>query len=70
MTLPSLPFAEGTYSIDFICRGAEWGYLDLWLEEVTFNVVDSQPGASPVSLRASDELGAVVLEDTSFEVLR
>jgi lipopolysaccharide transport system ATP-binding protein len=70
VTVPSLPFAEGTYSIDFICRGSELGYLDVWFEDVMFNVVDAQPGASPVSLRASDELGAVVLEDSSFEALR
>ena len=62
--------AEGTYSIDFICRGSEMGYLDIWFEDVTFNVVDTQPGASPMRLRASDELGTVVIEDASFEVLK
>ena len=69
VTLPSLSLAEGTYSIDFICRGSEMGYLDIWFEDVTFNVVDTQPGASPMRLRASDELGAIVLEDASFEAL-
>jgi homopolymeric O-antigen transport system ATP-binding protein len=65
--LPSLSLAEGMYLVDFICRIPGRGHVDTWFEDVTFNVVDAQPGLSPVSLRATDELGSVVLADATFD---
>jgi hypothetical protein len=67
VTLPVLRLAEGTYSVDFVCRLPGLGHLDVWPEDVSFTVVDARPGASPVNVRASDELGSVVLEETRFE---
>jgi lipopolysaccharide transport system ATP-binding protein len=66
ITLPSLALAEGMYLVDFICRTPGLGHVDTWFEDVTFNVVDARPGLSPVNLRATDELGSVVLADAMF----
>ena len=68
MKLPSLLLAEGVYLVDFVCRvpGFEHGHIDHWADDVEFTVVDAKPGESPVNIRASDEFGAVVLEDATF----
>jgi len=66
VTLPSLTLAEGLYYLDFICRIPGVKHLDQWPDEVAFNVVNASPGSSLVSIKASDELGVVVLEDVLF----
>jgi lipopolysaccharide transport system ATP-binding protein len=64
--IPSLPFAEDTYFVDLSCRLPRRARVDTWWDSVTFRVVNARPGASPVSVQGSDQLGAVVLEDVSF----
>jgi lipopolysaccharide transport system ATP-binding protein len=67
ITLPHLPLVEGTYYLDFICGIPGLLRVDVWTEDVAFVVAEAKPGMLPVSARASDELGAVLLEDASFE---
>lgn len=66
VTVPALPLMEGTYYIDLIARIPGGPHFDTWANEVHFGVANAKPGAFPIHLRASDELGAVVLEDASF----
>ena len=66
IALPSLPLAEDTYYLDFVCRPPRGAHLDNWREGVSFRVVAAKPGLSPVTIHASDGLGAVVLEGAVF----
>ena len=65
--IPRLPFAEDTYYVDFVCRQPHGRHVDNWWDSISFRVVNARPGVSPVTVQASDQLGAVVLEDATFK---
>ncbi len=67
--IPSLPLAEDTYFIDLSCRQPHGRHFDNWWDSVSFRVVNARPGASPLSVQASDQLGAVIFEDAVFKRL-
>jgi lipopolysaccharide transport system ATP-binding protein len=64
--IPSLPFAEDTYFVDFSCRLPRRSHADTWWDSVTFRLSNARPGVSPVNVQGSDQLGAVILEDATF----
>jgi homopolymeric O-antigen transport system ATP-binding protein len=66
IVIPSLPFAEDTYYVDFVCRLPRGRHLDDWWDGVSFRVVNARPGLSPMTVQSSDQLGAVVLEGATF----
>jgi lipopolysaccharide transport system ATP-binding protein len=68
VALPSLLLAEGMYYLDFISRIPGVAHIDHWNEDVTFSVLDAKPGASPMNVKASEDLGVIVLEDAAFSV--
>ncbi|HEX4521413.1 MAG TPA: polysaccharide ABC transporter ATP-binding protein [Gaiellaceae bacterium] len=68
VVIPSLPFAEDTYYLDFVCRMPKGKHVDNWWDGVSFRVVNARPGVSPVTIQASDLLGSVVLENATFTV--
>jgi lipopolysaccharide transport system ATP-binding protein len=66
ITIPALFFAEDTYYLDFVCRVPRVRVLDEWWDGASFSVVNASPGLSPVNIIASDQVGAIVLEDAVF----
>lgn len=67
ITVPRLPLVEDTYYVDVICRIPKVRHVDNWWDNVRFTVVSSKPGASPITLQQSDQLGSLVVEDAVFE---
>lgn len=59
--VPSLPFLQDTYYIDFICRVPGVYHVDNWWDSVRFEIIACRPGCSPIALQALDQLGSIVL---------
>ena len=64
--IPSLPFAEDTYYVDFVCRVPRGRHVDEWWDAASFRIVNARPGLSTTAVHATDQLGSVVLEGVTF----
>ncbi|MES4785520.1 MAG: hypothetical protein C4294_06560 [Nitrospiraceae bacterium] len=64
--IPHLPFVQGIYYIDFICRLPRVYHVDNWWDSVSFDLSYCRPEQSPVAVQERDQLGSVVLQGVTF----
>jgi lipopolysaccharide transport system ATP-binding protein len=67
VSLPSMRLAEDTYYVDVFCRIPGTKTFDIWWDAASFTITNATPGLSPISPRATDQMGAFVLDEAVFE---